>query len=427
MFKAQVRFAALIAIALAGCLVMTRAHAADPLSGAALYDDVKRYEAFGTHRFGSAGADGAMSWIAAELARAGLEVEAQTFDMDKQYDFQSGVLSIDGSAPIVVAPHWWMPETTAAFSKTARIVSLGDATGAFVRVMLPFDNQAYLAEAHKKALADAFARKPVAVLLTIDHPSGEIFTYNVDQGQTAWPVPVVLVPGKAKAALDAAEAAERPVTVDIRGAYRRGVPGRNIIGRINRGAARTIVVSTPVTSWFTSTCERGPGIAGFLAMARLARERFAGVNFVFVATAGHEIGHGGMERFIASKAPKPNEVAAWVHLGASIACYQWKQDGNQWVVTSETTARLLNRSQALNTLVTKAFSGVKALDRVGEAAAIGELREIHAAGYSHFFGMAGLHPFFHTPADTSATTGPDILEPPMRAFAAALGEIAAQK
>ena len=39
-----------------------------------------------------------------------------------------------------------------------------------------------------------------------------------------------------------------------------------------------------------STCERGPGIAGFLAVARQAAERLPGVDLAFVATSGHEIG-----------------------------------------------------------------------------------------------------------------------------------------
>ena len=44
------------------------AAAADPLSGKALYDDVLRYDGFGPHRYGSAGATQAFDWIANELA-----------------------------------------------------------------------------------------------------------------------------------------------------------------------------------------------------------------------------------------------------------------------------------------------------------------------------------------------------------------------
>ena len=42
---------------------------ADPLSGAALYADVQRYDSFGPHRYGSPGAERALAWIAGELER----------------------------------------------------------------------------------------------------------------------------------------------------------------------------------------------------------------------------------------------------------------------------------------------------------------------------------------------------------------------
>ena len=61
---------------------------------------------------------------------------------------------------------------------------------------------------------------------------------------------------------------------------------------------------------------------------------------------------------------------------------------------------------------------------MAEKQAVGELRDVHAAGYPNFFGMAGLHRFFHTPADDLRTTSPEILEPVARAFAAAVRQAA---
>jgi hypothetical protein len=403
------------------------AAAADPLSGKALYDDVQRYDGFGPHRYGSAGAAQAFDWIAGELLRAGFAVSAQSFTMDRQYDFEAGSLSVDGQT-VAVMPHWWIPEPFASFSLSAPIVTAGDASGRFVRVSLPFDRAAYLTQAHRAALDEAFARHPAAVLLTIDHPSGEIYTYNVDQEGKPWPAPVILVAARDKALLDAAQQAGRPVAVDIKGRYRRDVPGRNVIGRLNRNAGgRAIVVSTPVTSWFTSTCERAPGIAGFLAMARLANTRLADADLVFVATAGHEIGHGGMAHFIRSQAPPPAATLAWAHFGASLACHEWRRDGEHWIAGNvvDTRQRMIARSQSMDDLVRRHFGSIVGTSLVGDKAAVGELRDVHAAGYPNFFGMAGLHGLFHTPADSAAGTGPDSLEPVARAFAGALGEVAA--
>jgi hypothetical protein len=401
---------------------------ADPLSGASLYADVVRYDSFGQHRFGSDGAEKAFDWIADELGRAGLSVSSQAFSMSRQYHFDHGTLSIEGKA-IPVVPHWWMPEDKASFALTAPIVAVNDAVGAFVRLSLPYERGAYLTEALRSEIAAALARRPAAVLLTIDHPSGEIFVYNVDQEARPWPVPVVLVAAKDRAALDAAEASGRSVTLAIEGRYRRDVPGRNVVGRLDRGFGRTIVVSTPVTSWFVSTCERGPGIAGFLAMARIAQERLAGADLVFVATAGHEIGHGGMAHFIRAGAPKPETVAAWAHFGASLACYQWRLEAGRRVTDRkvDTQARLIARSDPLEGLVRRHFRDIVGVARTGKHAAVGELAEVMAAGYPNFFGMAGLHPHFHTPADSAAGTGPEALEPVARAFADALTEVAAAR
>jgi hypothetical protein len=58
------------------------------------------------------------------------------------------------------------------------------------------------------------------------------------------------------------------------------------------------------------------------------------------------------------------------------------------------------------------------------AQAVGELRDVRGAGYRNFLGMAGLHRFFHTPADDLRTTGPEILEPVARGFADAVRKAA---
>jgi hypothetical protein len=407
----------------------TAALAGDPLSGATLYEDVRRYEAFGVHRYGSPGLDAALTWIADELARAGLTVTTQPVTLARQYDFERGTLAVSNERRPVV-PHWWLLQDKASFTLSAPIARNGEpATGAFVRATLPFDRGAYLNAQHRSTLEAAFARKPAAVLLTIDHPSGEIFTYNVDQKQAAWPVPVILVAPRDRPLLDTAESADLPVSVEVTGAYRRDVGGRNVVARLDRGKDKWIVVSTPVSSWFTSTCERGPGIAGFLAMARLSATRWPEANLVFVATSGHEVGHGGMEVFLHDGAPPPAKTVVWAHFGASLACYDWTREGAQWTTARaiDSRTRVILRSQEMDAVVGKTFAAIAGTALVGERAGVGELRDVLAAGYPRFFGMAGLHLYFHTPADTSATTGPEILEPVIRAFAATLDEAASSR
>ncbi len=386
---------------------------------------MQRYGGFGSHRFGSPGAEGALAWIAEELARAGLTVSSQHFSLARQYDLDTATLTIGGETRPVM-PQWWLPDRHATFALTAPFAADGDgqAPGAFVRLALPFDRGAYLTQQHVAALENAFARQPAAVLLTIDHPSGEIFTYNVGQKTRSWPVPVILVAPKDRPLLDLAQRSDQPVSVSVQGIARRHVAGRNVVGRLDRGKGRWLAVSTPVTSWFTSSGERGPGIAGFLATARLAASRWPDADLVFVATSGHEIGHGGMQHFLHDGAPPPGATLAWAHFGASLACFSWRRDGGRWVTDRQvdTHQRLVLSSQAMAAVVTRRFGAIAATPLSGAAAGIGELREVLAAGYQRFFGMAGSHAFFHTPADSAATTGGEILEPVVRAFAATLDD-----
>lgn len=376
-------------------MAISPARAADPLATDRLMADVARYESFGLHRFGSPGAAAALDWIAAELAAAGLSVTQQRFTLGRQYVFESGTLTV-GDRRIDVLPQWWSPTDKASFDLAAPIGPEG-----LLHLKLPYDRGAYLNDGHRAKLAEAFARKPASVLLEIGHPSGEIFTYNVDQTSPPWPVPVLLVAPKDAAALTPGAAA----TASVRGTYQRAVEGRNIVARLDRGRGKWLVISTPVTSWFTSTCERGPGIAGFLAMARLAKDTFTQHDIVFVATSGHEIGHGGMEQFMHDGAPKPAATALWAHFGASLAC-------------ADPVVRVILSSDA--SLVERTFTGIEGTRLVADKAAVGELRDVHAAGYPGFFGMAGAHKFFHTQKDNLAAVNPDSLGPIVKAFAETL-------
>lgn len=407
---------AVMALLMSAHAALPTARAADPPVGGPLdiepmLADIKRYESFGVHRYGSPGAAAALDWIAAELGKAGLAVSTQPFTLGRQYEFLSGALTADGRR-IEVVPHWWIPEAAARSTLGAAIAGTsGDASGRFARLDLPYDRGAYLNETHRARLDEAFARNPVAVLLTIDHPSGDIFTYNVDQSTGPWPVPVILVAPRDRAVLDAAQRAGSKVTIEVAGSYRRDVESRNVVGRLDRNTDKWLVISTPVTSWFTSTCERGPGIAGFLALARLAAVRWPDVDLVFVATAGHEIGHGGMSTFMRRGVPVPREVLGWAHLGASLGC---RDALVRAVATSEETAALVERT----------FAGIEGTRLVGDKAAIGELREIHAAGFPRFFGMAGVHKYFHTPDDSFAAVDPARLGPIVKAFAETLDGLA---
>lgn len=120
--------------------------------------------------------------------------------------------------------------------------------------------------------------------------------------------------------------------------------------------------------------------------------------------------------------PSPDRTRAWLSLGASLACYSWRRDGDQWINDGVADpGRALFFSSSLQAQLDAALAGLR-MHRVAtdQRPPPGELRDFQAAGYRNHFGIAATHRFFHSPGDTVGTTGPGILEPVARAFANAI-------
>jgi hypothetical protein len=415
-----------VLIGMVATMMLGQARAAeDFLTGARLYADVAKFASFGSHRFGSPGDRATTDWIADELQAVGFRVEFQPVVLGRQYVVDRASAEVDGTK-VEATPFWWPPEDKASFHLAAPLAREGDAAGKILWVELPYDRGAYLGPAHREAIAQAAARGPAAILLMIGNPGDDRFAYNVTQEDKPWPVPVMVVAGKDRAVFERAISTGAPVTFDVAGRYEQNVAGRNVVARLGAGKGPVIVVSTPMTGWYSCVCERGPGIANFLALARTVAAEKWPVDFVFIATAGHEIGHGGMELFLKQGAPPPRDTLVWVHFGASNACYAWTEGPQGFAredkVDVDLRAMVLSPSAA--PLVHDTFAVIEAKRLVAEKQAVGELRDVQAAGYPNFFGMAGQHRFFHTPADDLRTTSPEILEPVARAFADAVRKAA---
>jgi hypothetical protein len=412
---------ALAAVAMTG----GPAIAEDFLAGARLYADVARYASFGMHRFGSTGDKATADWIAGELKGAGFRVEFQPVVLGRQYVVERAAAEA-GGATVEATPFWWPPEDRSSFRLTAPLARAGEVAGKILWVELPYDRGAYLDASHRAAIAQAASRGPAAILLMIGNPADDRFAYNVTQEDSPWPVPVIVVAGKDRAPLERALASGTAVTFDVTGHYERNVGGRNVIARLGDGKGPVIVVSTPMTGWYSCVCERGPGIANFLGLARTVAAEKWPASFVFIATAGHEIGHGGMELFLKDGAPAPAATAAWVHFGSSNACYAFDggPQGAPMRTSAPDAARVLVLSKSAVALSGETLGAIKATPMVAEKEAVGELRDVHAAGYPNFLGIAGRHRSFHTPGDDMSSTGPDILEPVARAFTGAVRKIA---
>ena len=94
----------------------------------------------------------------------------------------------------------------------------------------------------------------------------------------------------------------------------------NVTTRIKgrNAALLPLVVMTPRSGWYACASERGGGIACWLELMRTLRTPQPERDVLFVASSGHELGHLGIDSFVAKRPGiVPNSVG-WIHLGANI-------------------------------------------------------------------------------------------------------------
>jgi hypothetical protein len=94
---------------------------------------------------------------------------------------------------------------------------------------------------------------------------------------------------------------------------------RNVVLAIT-GRDRTrppVVVMTPRSSWWQSTSERGGGLVCWLETLRALVAQPPVCDVVFTANTGHELGHTGLDDFVARR-PGWETKATWIHYGANL-------------------------------------------------------------------------------------------------------------
>ena len=79
-----------------------------------------------------------------------------------------------------------------------------------------------------------------------------------------------------------------------------------------------LVVMTPRSGWYWCASERGGGIVCWLELLRAIRQAPLGRDAVFVASSGHELGHLGIDAFVAGRPDIVRRAAGWMHFGANI-------------------------------------------------------------------------------------------------------------
>lgn len=170
-----------------------------------------------------------------------------------------------------------------------------------------------------------------------------------------------------------------------------------------------VVVITPRSGWWHCASERGGGLACWLETMRAAAAARPSRTIEFVASSGHELGHLGLDAFIAERRGLVKTAAAWVHLGANIGAA-----GGRMRLQAADDQMEERASAAL------ARARTSIADRVARGTIpAGEARNIHLGG-GRYVSMLGSGPYFHSLADR----WPAVVDVPAIArYAAAVAEL----
>ena len=160
--------------------------------------------------------------------------------------------------------------------------------------------------------------------------------------------------------------------------------------------APPLVIMTPRSSWWTSTAERGGGIAAWLACIRHFANDPGRSDVLFTANTGHELGHVGLEHYMARHPRLARGARAWIHLGANFAAADCNHAGTRLASGVRYQASPDLFDMGLETL--DAFGIAPATVVTPDVRPSGEAQNVFDAGGS-YVSLLGNNPWFHHPDD----------------------------
>jgi hypothetical protein len=271
----------------------------------------------------------------------------------------------------------------------------------------------------------AFAAGASAVVLVTHGPTGQVIALNTGVDARDFDRPVALMAPVEAERLMGLDGQTATLTLDRDDGIR---PAFNLIGKRDRGAGRNLVLSTPRSGWFDCAGERGSGLAAWLLLVEWAIEGVPDLDLTVLCSSAHEHSHAGARRHLADGAPRPDETALWLHIGANAATRDWREmrDGRH-ALPSADAQRFLAVSASYLDAASACFAGAPGLEMPHAVAdgAAGELADIVAAGHRSVAGIFGAHRFHHTSGDdlscTSAVLSVDLAERMARFIRQVLG------
>jgi hypothetical protein len=380
----------------------------DPLSGPALYKDVRTYAVHPEHRTGTNMAYETSDWMKKTLDESGFETEYQRWLM-KQYLLSTSRLTVDGSD--VECFPMWFPKSTGAQPIEAPLVAFEPGADAEWKDKIVFVKAKQFGLLKDRVVPMVVKAGARALVISGDSPSSELAVPDSSSLYARGPMPIttVFIGKRDEVELLLAAKKDLEAKLDVNGRTIPTAAGRNLIGKLSHGDG-LIVVSTSYTGWFRSVGEQGTGVALFLGLAKWAGARKSGPSYLFVAFGGSELGNTGFNEFMRRGAPDPKDVICWVHLGPSAAARAWDQKPEVAVPLQELSPGVkLESCSDLAPALAGAFEEVFKLTP-GKPAGIMLAKQLVDKGYKAC-ALGGDHFYRGTKSDAQPTTSPAFLVP----------------
>jgi hypothetical protein len=278
---------------------------APPLDlGGRLFSHVQAYSKWPQHRTGSDEAMATLDWFEAALRERGASTTRWGYDFPR-YEWRAR-LEVGGRS-VEAIPLWFEGDGEIATDEP------------FVRpVTLPGN---YDKRDVELALREAKANKARLAVLPTFGTFGDaqrwpaLIACNADPDAVRSDIPTLLVSGRELEALANGEVHA------VMSAKRVPAQSPNVIARFGRDAS-PLLITTPLTGWFTCAGERGSGIAVAIELAAMLAQDEA---VTVIGTTGHELENFGLRRQLESGLGfTPRAV---VHIGASLAAGSRAADG----------------------------------------------------------------------------------------------------
>lgn len=386
-----------------------------------LATDLARYIGYGVKSSGSVGDIACGAWLEAPLRDLGYVTARQEFSVPF-FDARTRQLAANDLA-LPVTPQA-IVAATGPDGMAGPLVVTSDycaassrLKGAIALIELPYRRWSSIHDGDIVAtVRSTFARGARAALLITNGPTGEALALNGDGERALFDRPVAVLAPKAFAQLRAVGPQHATLAI-------HGTAGRreafNLAGRMDRGARRSLVVSTPRSGWTVAAGERGPGVAAWLALARWAPSALPGLDLTFLCNSGHEYENLGASLALKTSAPSPGHTALWLHLGANLAARDWHELGGGRLLPlwSADPQRFLLASPTLVNAARAEFAGISGLEMAYPArpGAPGELAHILAARYQNVAGIFGAHRYHHAEGDDERCVDAQLVAPVVEA------------